>query len=82
MMGIVDIEETQNGPVYLWNWARQHHDEKMYVNLANDVSVDCHDINIAVGEADFYASYDGKGFAKFSLEVGACVHSVKIRGAL
>ena len=43
MMGIVDIETTQDGPVYLWNWRKNM--PKEFVELANGIEVDCHDIN-------------------------------------
>ena len=47
MMGTVDIEKTQKGPVYLWNWRKNQ--AKEFVQLTEDYVVDCHDLNWNVG---------------------------------
>merc|ERR1711998_513405 len=75
MMGGVDIEETQKGPVYLWRWKDvDGSDEKRFVKL--DVGdQDCHDLTLSIDEAAMWFSYDDKGFQKVSLTDGDQLYS-------
>ena len=67
-MGIVDIEKTQNGPVFLWNWKKNR--AKEFVQLAKGNEFDCHDINWNVGGDGFWVTCGNRGFCEYDQKSG------------
>lgn len=70
MIGAVDIEKTQVGPSYLWNWAGN--DAKEYIELMDGKSdIGCHDIQVAYDRQAVWVTEGGQGFARYNMATGA-----------
>jgi len=75
MMGIVDVEKTQNGPVFLWNWKKNR--PKEFVQLSKGNEYDCHDINWNVGGDGFWVTCSNRGFCEYDQLTGDKITQVK-----
>uniref|UniRef100_A0A7S2B1F0 Uncharacterized protein n=2 Tax=Florenciella parvula TaxID=236787 RepID=A0A7S2B1F0_9STRA len=76
MMGTVDIEKTQKGPVYLWNWRKNQ--PKEFVQLTPEGEVyDCHDLNWNVGGDGFWVTTGDDGFSQYEQKTGTQIAEIK-----
>lgn len=68
ILGGVDIDQTQVGPVYLWNWDTEMPEE--YIMVGDGVSVDCHDVVWAYEEDSFWVSSNDRGIKELDATTG------------
>lgn len=59
MLGGVDIQAAQNGPVYLWNWNGEKDEE--YISLMNGLQADCHDVSSTYTNDAIWVTADNRG---------------------
>ena len=69
MIGGIDVEETQTGPAYLWNWAAGD-DGKEFIPIMNGTTLGCHDIQLAKDRRSAWVNADGRGFGLYDLKTG------------
>lgn len=68
ILGGVDIDQTQVGPVYLWNWDSSMPEE--YIEIGDGVTVDCHDVVWSFEEDSFWVSSNDRGVKKLDAATG------------
>lgn len=80
LIGGVDIAQTQDGPIYLWNYNRSRSESvdssepKEWIPLCGDATVGIHDIALAYDEAGLWLTHD-KGFALYDISSGSILEN-------
>lgn len=72
LIGGVDVAQTQDGPVYLWNFNHTgaSSEPKEWIPLCDGATVGIHDIALAYDEAGLWLTHD-KGFALYDISSGS-----------
>merc|ERR1719271_1032340 len=68
MLGGVDLEQTQEGPVMLWKWRKYPENKPEYVQLGNGTTSDCHDISWAYDRYAYWTLHGGDGVQRVEID--------------